>query len=321
MEYYTTIDNLKETIEKHGVAVIPNILNDKECEDMIDGMWNYLEHITQEWSEPIKKNNEKTYKNIYYLFLKNLAVKLILKYFSIGHCQMAWNLRQNPKIVNVFAKIWNVAPEDLLVSFDASSFHFPPEITGEEHWTEQYRWYHTDQSYTTNNFKYVQSWVTAYDVNEGDGTLAFLENSHKYHKEFAEHFNITNTNDWYRLNDDELKFYYNKGCVEKQIICPKGSLVLWDGRTIHCGLEPNENRAKPNFRCISYLCYLPRNLATPEQILEKQKVFDNMLTTTHNPYMNITSPKSPYIDIKEEEIITPINKPILTELGYRLAGF
>jgi len=321
MEYYTTIDNLKETIEKHGVAIIPNLLNDEECNNMFNGMWDYLEHISQNWKEPIKRNDESTYKNIYYLFQKNIAIKMIVKFWGVGHCQMAWDVRQNPKIVNVFANFWNVKSEELLVSFDSSSLHFPPEITGDEFWTDQYRWYHTDQSYTTNNFTHLQSWITGLDVNEGDSTLAFLENSHKYHKEFAEYYDINDTNDWYRLNTDELNFYYDKGCKEKIISCPKGSLVLWDGRTIHCGLEPNKNRITPNFRCITYLCYMPRGFATDEQIIEKQQIFNSMLTTTHNPYKNLTIPKTPYVDLNEEDFITPINKPKLTELGYKLAGF
>ncbi len=36
---------------------------------------------------------------------------------------------QNPKVVDVFAKIWDCKHEELLVSFDASSFHLPPEDT------------------------------------------------------------------------------------------------------------------------------------------------------------------------------------------------
>ncbi len=321
MEYYTTIDNLKETIDKHGIAIIPSLLNDNECEQMINGMWEYLEHITQNWTNPIKRNNSNTYKNIYYLFHKNNIIKMIIKYWYIGHCQMAWNLRQNPKIVNIFAHFYNVKPDDLLVSFDASSFHMPPEITGKDYWSDQHRWYHTDQTYLKNDFSLLQSWITAYDVNDGDATLAFLENSHKYHKEFADFYDITNKNDWYSLNNDELNFYYNKGCIEKLITCPKGSLVLWDSRLIHCGLEPNKNRINPNFRCITYLCYLPRINATDQQIIEKQNVFTNLLTTTHNPYNNYTIPNSPYIDVDVNDLITPINKPNLTELGYKLAGF
>ena len=44
-------------------------------------------------------------------------------------CSVYMEFKTKPKIVNVFSKIWNTKPEDLLVSFDGASFHMPPEIT------------------------------------------------------------------------------------------------------------------------------------------------------------------------------------------------
>ena len=43
----TTYERLKETIEKYGVAIIPDVLNEEEIKDMRDGMWDYLEYVTQ----------------------------------------------------------------------------------------------------------------------------------------------------------------------------------------------------------------------------------------------------------------------------------
>jgi hypothetical protein len=326
-KYIATPNNVKEIIEKYGVAIVPNVLNDDECEEMINEMWNYLEHISQEWVEPIKRDNITTYRKIYNLFLQGQIINFIIKFWCIGHCQMAWNVRQNPKIVNIFAKFWNVKPEELLVSFDSSAIHMPPEITGK--WTTPNYWYHTDQSYESNNFKYLQSWVTAFDVNEGDATLAFLESSHKIRGEFiSEFYNNQRDNDKKQDNDDykminynELEYFKSKGCFEKKIKCPKGSLVLWDSRTVHCGIEPYQCREKQNFRCVSYLCYAPRNFALDEDIILKQHAFNEMYTTTHNPININLVPKTPYINFNEEDFINVIDKPKLTELGLKLAGF
>jgi len=318
--YYTTSNNLRETLDKYGIAIIPSILNENECSAMQNGMWDYLEHISSEWAKPINRHLPETYINIYSLFIRRLVVTMIIKFWSVGHCQMAWDVRQNEKIVQVFADFWNVDPDELLASFDSSSIHMPPEITGK--WTDQNRWHHTDQSYTNNDLTCLQSWVTAFDVNNGDATLAVLEGSHKYHKEFGQKYEIDDPNNWYRLDDDDkLLFYTERGCTEKLITCPKGSLVIWDSRTIHCGIEPSKSRAKPNFRCVTYLCYLPRYLASEEELKEKQDAFNNLMTTTHYPYNINTIPKTPYEDMDENDFITPIDKPKLTELGYRLAGF
>ena len=47
---------------------------------------------------------------------------------------------------------------------------------------------HSDQCYKRNEFECVQSWMTLKDVNRGDATLAFLENSHLYHEDFKRVF-------------------------------------------------------------------------------------------------------------------------------------
>jgi hypothetical protein len=44
VKYITTIDNLTNTLNAYGVAIIPEVLNQVECNNMKEGMWNYLEH-------------------------------------------------------------------------------------------------------------------------------------------------------------------------------------------------------------------------------------------------------------------------------------
>ena len=91
-----------------------------------------------------------------------------------------------------FTLIWNT--EDLIVSFDGASIYILDKPKRENN-----TWFHVDQSYTRNNFECIQSWINAYDTNEGDATLVILENSNQYHKDFQEHFNITDKKDWFKL--------------------------------------------------------------------------------------------------------------------------
>ena len=46
-KYICDSDTLKKTINKYGVAIIPNVLTKKECNLMNNGVWDYLEHISQ----------------------------------------------------------------------------------------------------------------------------------------------------------------------------------------------------------------------------------------------------------------------------------
>ncbi len=316
-KYHTTKENLRQTLEEYGVAIIPNVLDEQECNHMFNGIWDYFEHISQTWETPLDRNDESTFRGFYDLFPMH---SMLIQYFSIGHNQASWNVRQNPKIVDIFSHFWNVYPEDLLVSFDALSFNIPPEITNKG-WFRKKEWFHSDQSFTRNDFECVQSWVTALDVNPGDATLSILESSHKYHSHAAEKFKLTDKGDWYKLNDEEKQFYFDNGCEIKRIKCPKGSLVFWDSRTIHCGVEALKERPISNYRAVIYLCYSPRSKATKKDLKKKIEAFENLRTMNHWPHKPKLFPKSPRTYGKTLPEITIIDPPCLTYLGTRLAGY
>ena len=308
---------VKEMIEKYGVAIIPGVLDASECERMVSGIWDYFEHITSGWEVPIRRNDSDTWKGIYKLYPMH---SMLFQYFGIGHAQCVWDLRQNEKIVDIFSQIWGCEKEDLLVSFDGLSFNVPPEYT-KRGWNRNHTWFHTDQSYTRRGFECIQSWVTGFDVNEGDATLAFMEGSNKYHLEFAEQFGVTEKKDWYKLNEEQEAFYREKGCSYKKIACPRGSLVLWDSRTIHCGVEAMKGRSESNFRAVVYLCYTPRMMADAKKIKKKIKVFEDMRMTSHWPHRVTMFPKTPRTYGGELPIVTPIEVPVVNELGKKLIGY
>jgi hypothetical protein len=318
-KYVTTPDYLKKTLDTYGVAIIPSVLTDEECKNMFDGIWDYFEHITQKWPIPIKRTKQTTWSQFFDLYPLH---SMLVQQWHVGHAQVSWNVRQKEKIVDIFAKLWNVDKEELLVSFDGLSFGIPPEIT-KRGWNDGKTWYHTDQSYTRNEFECIQSWVTALDVNEGDATLSVMEGSHKYHSEFAKKIGVTSESDWYKLKSYEEEFYVKKGCQYAKIKCPKGSIVFWDSRTIHCGAEPMTTRKTPNFRAVIYLCYTPRSMATDEHIERKQSACKGLVTTSHWPHrINCfpSYPKSRYgKHIEFKQIVKP-KQPILTDLGKKIAG-
>lgn len=315
-KYITTPEKVREIIEKYGVAIIPNILNEDELKNMRLGMWEYLEHITQSFEIPILKDDPKTWREFSKLFPMH---SMLLQHWKVGHAQFVWDIRQNPKIVNVFSKIWGVKPSELLTSFDGASFHLSPEETNKGWYRKS--WYHTDQSYTRPDFECIQSWVTAYDVNEGDATLAFLEKSNGYHEYFGESWEVKDKKDWYKLDEDQVDWYKNSECNERKIKCPAGSLVLWDSRTVHCGTEPEKKRKEKNIRNVVYICMTPRSLATPVIIKKKQKAFNELRMTNHWPHKPKLFPKNPRTWGSDIPNITSIGAPVLSELGKKLAGF
>lgn len=318
--YVCNENNVIETLNRYGVAIIPNVLNVQECDAMKSGMWDYLETITANMNLPIDKNNHQTWKTFKELYPKH---SMLIQHWSIGHAQFIWDVRTNLKVIAPFEKIWNTPKEDLLVSFDGASFHFPPETTGFGWSSPNHKsWIHCDQSYLRNGFECVQGWINAYNTNTGDATLTILEGSNRYHEEFRNHFNVTDSDDWYMLKQDELDWYINtKGCVRNNIKCPAGSLVLWDSRTIHCGKEPDKNRAEPNYRCVVYTCYTPRSKATLSSLNKKIQAFKDLRTTSHWPHKPKMFPKYPRTFGVPLPNITQIPKPVISDIGYRLIGY
>lgn len=314
MTYYSNCDNL--TLEKDGVEVIKDIISKDEILNLRKTMWEWLNFKTKHTSKPVLEGKRETYSSLFELYPKH---GMLFQHWDFGHNPISWELRQNIKIINEFKKIWNT--DDLLTSFDGISVSLPCEDTGRG-WTRNKEWFHTDQSYKTNDFKCVQSFVNIYNVNQGDGTLRILKGSHKLHKDFQHKFNISSSSDWYMLNEEEKNFYTERLDEDCDIcvIAPAGSLVLWDSRTIHQGMEPSKTRNKPNIRCVPYICMTPAFLATQTQIKKRIKYFEEKRTTNHWPHKVKVFSKTPRsfggnIPVVEEDNI------IITDIMKKLVGY
>lgn len=314
-KYACTKETMKDRLKMYGVAILP-VLNSTECRSLVSGLWDFLEHISSQWETPIRQQTLSTWREFYKLYPLH---SMLIQHWGVGHIQASWDVRQNTNVAEVFAHFWECKVEDLLVSFDGISFNLPPEVT-HRGWNRKHTWYHTDQSYTTPDFKCIQGWITGMDVNDGDATLSILEGSHMYHDEFRQHFQVTDTKDWYKLNEEQEQFYLDKGCTYNHIRCPKGSLVVWDSRTIHCGIEASRERSVPNLRAVIYVCYMPRSHATEKQLEKKRIALKERRTTTHDPCNVKLFPKIPRTYGGSIHEVRAVYPPVLNDLGQRLAG-
>lgn len=98
-KYVTNINNISNTLNQYGVAIVPNILNHQECDEMKQGMWDYLETITSNLPVPMKKENPQTWKSFKQLYPKH---SMLIQNWSIGHAQFIWNVRTNLKVIEPF---------------------------------------------------------------------------------------------------------------------------------------------------------------------------------------------------------------------------
>lgn len=323
-KYVTDVDGILDTVNKYGVAILPKVLNEKECEDMIDGMWNYLETVTRKFKTPIDRDDKYTWDQ-----LKHLSPlhSMLIQRWEVGHAQFVWDVRENKKVIKPFTKIWDVDYKDLLVSFDGSSFHLPVKGKG---FFKKHK-LHVDQSFNRPGFECIQSWVTAVDVEDGDATLCFLEGSNKLHKKIHTKFDVKDNKDFTILDEKILKFY--KDCKMRAIKCPAGSMVFWDSRTVHAGKEPEKDRENKKIRCVTYVCYTSRKLAIKKKkngeksyvVLDKRiKAFEEMRTTNHWPHKPLLFSVNPRFygpPSEETKKIRSISKPKISKLGKRLVGY
>jgi ectoine hydroxylase-related dioxygenase (phytanoyl-CoA dioxygenase family) len=227
-----------------------------------------------------------------------------------------WDARCEPKVIDAFAKIHGT--KELLVSFDGLNIMKAPEKGGS---TFSKSWFHTDQS-PMNGTYCVQGFINLKESGPEDGGLVIIKGSHRYHARLFQKFGKADYKDnWYKLNEKEIKWLKSKGLEVIKVCAPKGSLVLWDSRTIHCNCPPSKNRKKPRFRYVLYVSYMPRKLATPKDILKKQLAFKNLRMTTHWAHkvkLFGQWPRTYGAQLPKYKLQTEL--PKLTDVGKKLAG-
>lgn len=314
--YLTTPLNLRNTLDEYGVAIIPNVLDEAECAQLQSEMWDFFEHLLP----GVSRTDSSSWKLLPSLLPLH---SMLFQHYSIGHAQFAWTARQNAKILDIFVRLLGgKSRAELLVSFDGSSFHVPPETTGRGAYGGQANWFHTDQRLSDSSSKCIQSWVTPIEVRPGDATLTVLEKSHLLHGEFAKQFGYTEKrDDWHKLESQEEWDFYAKTCKRVCIACPPGSLVFWDSRTIHAGQESLKQRPQPNFRMAIYLSYALRTDATDAAIKKKQKAFTERRTTNHWAAYPKLFPKTPRTYGAKLPETREMKPPAVSEMGLKLAGF
>ena len=299
-----------------GYAIIPGVLTENECQTLETGFWDYWEHLT---GGRLHRERPDTWKTVYDYYPNH---GMLCQHFSIGHMPEIWNVRSHERVKRVYETIWGT--KDLTVSFDGASSGFAPEITGRG-WHRNH-WLHLDQSPHRNGFECVQGWVTACDTGPGDGTLTLLEGSHKLHGAFAKRFGLHGDkkyrSDWLKLESEHLDWYKAQGCQQINVECPKGSMVLWESRTVHAGRSAVKGRANRRNRFVAYISMMPANLLTPRERLKKQRACLEGRMTSHWAASRVKLfAKHPRTYGKPLPEVPAFEPPLFTEEQARLAGW
>jgi Phytanoyl-CoA dioxygenase (PhyH) len=316
-----------DDLARMGVGILPSLLDAEACKAMREGAAAMFRDLID---EPMPHVLYKLYP----------IHGMLLQHWGVGQAQWVWDVRTHPAVAQAFADLWQCDPTELICSFDGLSYAPPHEITKRGYYRGN-DWFHCDQRYTQPNARQPQAqrvnhqqavaeavecyqgWVTAHDVRPGDATLTYLEGSHLLHREFAATFPEAvekSKSDWLKLDEKQLAWYKER-CPVRTVVCPAGSLVLWDSRTIHAGKEALKDRAQPNERLVVYVCMTPREKATKAVLKKRIAAFEAQRMTTHWPHRCKLFPLSPRTYGGELPPVRKLPMPVLNELGRCLVGY
>lgn len=309
-------EDILGAVLQNGFAILEDVLSPEECEVMRNEAWGFFESVCS----LLKRDDPSTWK---YIFELHPMHHMLHRHWGIGQAQYVWNIRQKPKIISIYRKIWNSIYQHrgqdnrashMKVSFDGTSFLIPPEVTNKG-WDGN-PWYHINQRYDYQDIQGVQSFVTSEDIGPGDSTLVVLKGSNMRHSGSGLK---TNTGDRRSLTEFEMETVY-LGCERVEIMCKAGSMVFWDPRTVHYSKGVTRGRDIQRLRNTIYLCYAPKTMITPMKEQKRRKAFEELRTSSNWPDKMDLVPVLPrkfdsnYFreDMKNA---LPKNKPILDEFG------
>ncbi len=300
----------KNELEKLGYTIIPNVMNINECNKSIDMIWNWLENLKL----GLDKNDNKTWKvTPKGGWPQNLHG--IIQHYQVGQSKFVWDIRTHKNVIKVFKELWN--DNDLLVSFDGACIMKPPTEGGS---TYSSSWLHVDQGPKKKGLHCIQGFMNLEETTENDGSMVIIPGSHKYHSKMFEKNGKIFSQDWYKLKEDDLKYIYELKLKKKRLVIPKGAMVLWDSRTIHCNCPPTKK--SKNFRYVVYICMTPKKMCNEFNLKKRIKAFEEIRMTTHWPHHVKLFPKNARTYGVEYPPYNIKKKPIkLKNIGMKLVGY
>ena len=247
-------EKINLNLQEKGYCIITNVLNKDEIEFAREKYFEWYESTPDLAEQHLKLNPHN-----------------IMKYHEAAHQEFAWYIKTNPKVINIFKKIYNT--EDLVVSFDGCCYYPKNTKLSTNCWT------HTDISpKLSKDMNCIQGFISLTDNKEN--SLLVYEGSNKLHTQYFKDRNMEKeSNNWQMIDKDYLRTIENNRIV---LNVPAGSMVLWDSRTFHQNIMQNKDEE----RLVQYVCYLPKNHKKNTKTMKEKryKYFTERRLTSHWPY-------------------------------------
>ncbi|XP_023933707.1 uncharacterized protein LOC112042773 [Lingula anatina] len=210
-------------------------------------------------------------------------MKGLITSFKVGHLEASWAIRLKSKAV--FEELWGTAK--LWSSIDAVAIGRPPEDGVTEFAEPGSHWLHVDQGAHKEGLHAYQGGVYLENTDCDDWCFQAILGSHKYHQAFCNTFpnavKMSTITDFYPFEKPgEIKWFEDRGCQVKRIPAPKGSIVIWDSRTVHANIRPIKGRQHPGrWRYVTMVSMTPAAWATQADLESRREAYNNLKMTTH----------------------------------------
>jgi ectoine hydroxylase-related dioxygenase (phytanoyl-CoA dioxygenase family) len=299
-------------LQENGFAVVKNVIPQNRAIEYQEKAYDWVKSFGTE----LDFNRPETW------IKENLPVQSKINTFN-GYCvvheKFMWDARQEPGVLDTFAKIWGT--DELLASFDSLNITFPNRKDVEKLGA----WEHIDQSPFRRGLHCIQGIINLSPSGPEDGGLLVYPGSHKLMDEFFDTQTDKDTwkrIDFFKFDEAQLSWFTSRGIKPQKVCAEVGDLILWDSRTIHYGSIPTEKSSQ--IRTVIYAAYTPARLASEETLKKKTEIFEQGGATTHWPHDNIrirevkTFLEDGTRDPRDRD--EPVEKPEMTDKLLKLAG-
>lgn len=261
---------IEKTLQADGYVEIEDVLSVERCQYYISEMWNWMEGF----GTGVKRDDPSSWKNTKSSTVWPHTTHGLLQHYKVGQTKFAWEMRAEPEILRIFAKLWHCQVEDLIVSFDGVNMGKPTKRG-----TKWGKWIHLDQGPEDSTLRYYQGCLT---LTDSDGGLIFHERATELHKPFWRDFKKKSKGpNWYKFQPQDEAWYVKHGSNPVFVKSKAGSLVLWDSRTPHQGQLPSDKC--DTLRMCIYVCYNPKHNVSEKVMAYRRQRFAERRMTNHQP--------------------------------------
>ena len=293
-------NQLVEFWNRWGFVVVKDVLTREQIDKSIDEIWRVIE----DQSEARRSDTSSWYENHW----PDKTQKGFIQPLNDFYLQQAWINRQNPKIIKAFQLV--LGQEEISSSRDRYGFMRPTivkETRTEGEISTSKNWLHWDQNgWGNSGFQGVQGVLTFTDHTENSGGFHCVPGfKHEFSNWFAKNSQDEHPNGFDGLVEVPIGDKMRENV--RKILCPAGSIIIWDSRTPH-GNYPNKSDSA--FRAVQYITYSKYDKENGESRSE------NLWKEARNSYRTYGDDWDLQLPPKELQLPN-----FLTEQGRKVIGF